>query len=67
MSVLDQKQVIFYLQHILLSIIHAIFPQMLTWCESVELCMFSVDMLKDDAVKGLHSIRQQIWKTQQWP
>ena len=24
-------------------------------------------MLKDDAVKVLHSIRQQIWKTQQWP
>uniref|UniRef100_A0A4W2CQL0 Reverse transcriptase domain-containing protein n=1 Tax=Bos indicus x Bos taurus TaxID=30522 RepID=A0A4W2CQL0_BOBOX len=23
--------------------------------------------LKDDAVKVLHSIRQQIWKTQQWP
>ena len=23
-------------------------------------------MLKDDAVKGLHSICQQIWKTQQW-
>ena len=23
-------------------------------------------MLKDDAVKVLHSIRQQIWKTQQW-
>ena len=23
--------------------------------------------LKDDAVKGLHSICQQIWKTQQWP
>ena len=22
---------------------------------------------KDDAVKALHSIRQQIWKTQQWP
>ena len=22
--------------------------------------------LKDDALKGLHSIRQQIWKTQQW-
>ena len=22
---------------------------------------------KDDAVKVLHSIRQQIWKTQQWP
>ena len=24
-------------------------------------------ILKDDAVKALHSIRQQIWKTQQWP
>ena len=24
-------------------------------------------ILKDDAVKVLHSIRQQIWKTQQWP
>ena len=23
--------------------------------------------LKDDAVKALHSICQQIWKTQQWP
>ena len=24
-------------------------------------------ILKDNAVKVLHSIRQQIWKTQQWP
>ena len=24
-------------------------------------------ILKDDVVKVLHSIRQQIWKTQQWP
>ena len=24
-------------------------------------------ILKDDAVKGLHSICQQIWKSQQWP
>ena len=24
-------------------------------------------LLKDDAVKVLHSICQQIWKTQQWP
>ena len=24
-------------------------------------------ILKDDAVKVLHSILQQIWKTQQWP
>jgi len=32
--------------------------------------MVSVELfqiLKDDAVKVLHSIRQQIWKTQQWP
>ena len=24
-------------------------------------------ILEDDAVKGVHSICQQIWKTQQWP
>ena len=24
-------------------------------------------LLKDDAIKELHSIYQQIWKTQQWP
>ena len=24
-------------------------------------------ILKDDAMKVLHSIYQQIWKTQQWP
>jgi len=24
-------------------------------------------ILEDDAVKGLHSIYEQIWKTQQWP
>ena len=26
-----------------------------------------VKILKDDAVNVLYSIRQQIWKTQQWP
>ena len=26
-----------------------------------------VQILKDDAVKALHSVCQQIWKTQQWP
>ena len=31
--------------------------------ESVEL----FQILKDDAVKVLYSIRQQIWKIQQWP
>ena len=25
------------------------------------------EILKDDAVKVLHSICQQVWKTQQWP
>ena len=25
------------------------------------------EILKDDAVKVLHSICQKIWKTQQWP
>ena len=25
------------------------------------------EILKDDAMKVLHSICQQIWKTQQWP
>ena len=28
---------------------------------------FQFQILKDDAVKVLHSICQQIWKTQQWP
>ena len=28
---------------------------------------FSMGMVQDDAVKVLHSICQQIWKTQQWP
>ena len=26
-----------------------------------------VQILKDDAIKMLHSICQQVWKTQQWP
>ena len=26
-----------------------------------------IQILKDDALKGLQSISQQIWKTQQWP
>ena len=26
-----------------------------------------IDLLKDDAIKVLHSICQQIWKTKQWP
>ena len=33
--------------------------------EEIPVELFQI--LKDDAVKGLHSIGQQIWKTQQWP
>ena len=29
--------------------------------------LYSLYILKDDAVKVLHSICQQIWKTQKWP
>ena len=34
-------------------------------CDGVPVELFQI--LKDDAVKVLHSICQQIWKTQQWP
>ena len=30
-------------------------------------CFWLLTIVKDDAVKMLHSICQQIWKTQQWP
>ena len=41
------------------------FQYLVTWCEDNPVELFQI--LKDDAVKVLHSIRQQIWKTQQWP
>ena len=34
-------------------------------CYGISVELFQI--LKDDAVKVLHSICQQIWKTQQWP
>ena len=34
-------------------------------CDGIPVALFQI--LKDDAVKVLHSICQQIWKTQQWP
>ena len=34
-------------------------------CDGIQVDLFQI--LKDDAVKVLHSICQQIWKTQQWP
>ena len=34
-------------------------------CDGIPVELFQI--LEDDAVKVLHSISQQIWKTQQWP
>ena len=34
-------------------------------CDAIPVELFQI--LKDDAMKVLHSIYQQIWKTQQWP
>ena len=34
-------------------------------CDGIPVELFQI--LKDDAVKMLHSVCQQIWKTQQWP
>ena len=34
-------------------------------CDGIPIELFQI--LKDDAVKVVHSICQQIWKTQQWP
>ena len=34
-------------------------------CNGIPLELFQT--LKDDAIKVLHSIHQQIWRTQQWP
>ena len=34
-------------------------------CHGIPVELFQI--LKDDSVKVLHSICQQIWKTQQWP
>ena len=36
-----------------------------SWSDGIPAEIFQI--LKDDAVKVLHSVRQQIWKTQQWP
>ena len=36
-------------------------------CGGDEIPVELFQILKDDAVKVLHSIYQQIWKTQQWP
>ena len=34
-------------------------------CDGIPAELFK--LLKDDAIKVLHSICQQVWKTQQWP
>ena len=35
--------------------------------EALQITEKTPQMRKDDALKELHSIYQQIWKTQQWP
>ena len=36
-------------------------------CKTLGNLLKLFQILKDDALKVLHSICQQIWKTQQWP
>ena len=37
------------------------------WCSESQQAMWFCKILKDDAIKVLHSICQEIWKRQQWP
>ena len=43
----------------------SITPNKISGGDGIPVELFKI--LKDDAVKVLHSICQQIWKTQQWP
>ena len=43
----------------------ALVTNTVVWGDGIPVELFQI--LKDDAVKVLHSICQQIWKTQQWP
>ena len=43
----------------------SITPNKATGCDGIPVELFQI--LKDDAVKVLQSMCQQIWKTQQWP
>jgi hypothetical protein len=49
----------------ILHIIESITTNKASGGDGIPLELFQI--LKDDAVKVLHSICQQIWKTQQWP
>ena len=53
---------LFFLLNFGSCIVHSI-EHYIIWYDTCEL----FQILKDDAVKILHSICQQIWKTQQWP
>jgi len=46
---------------------HPSAPAVSTLSHALNLDWQSVSHMEDDAVKVLHSICQQIWKTQQWP
>ena len=45
--------------------LESIITRKATGCDGIPVELFQI--LKDDAVKVLHSICQQIWKTHQWP
>ena len=50
---------------LILCIVNNLFTYTYTGGGRIPVELFQI--LKDDAVKVLHSICQQIWKTQQWP
>ena len=45
--------------------LRSITTKKVSWGDEIPVELFQI--LKDDAVKVLHSIHQQIWKTEQWP
>ena len=53
------------LEHEVKWALESITPNKAGGCDGIPVELFQI--LKDDAVKALHSTCQQIWKTQQWP
>ena len=51
--------------HSSISALRIITPNKVSGSDGIPAELFQI--LKDDAVKGLHSIYQQSWKTKQWP
>ena len=53
------------LEHEVQGALESITTNKASGCDGIPVELFPI--LKDDAVKALHSTCQQIWKTQQWP